>query len=301
MKKSDRPYEPHLAIREFTVSAGGEWATRFVGWSVIQISNGTGYYLHPQSNQELETGTVIVLAEGMQGNIRASRLGELSLRAFSVRPVHLTGLITLPEQNYLSTAAADNKKSIPVFLPDSPVATKMSALLASSNRDGLMLRLQLLQLFVEIIGQDLAQASPGEAAADARQRLHLLLKQTPLSELLEMDFNCLAEKIRCTPRHLSRIFHELVGMSFVDKRAELRLARARELLATTQSKIVDVALESGYPSLSLFNLMFARRFGISPGRWRQKNGTKTASPTRQSRRWDLRIKLGQRQETQASM
>ena len=52
-----------------------------------------------------------------------------------------------------------------------------------------------------------------------------------------------------------------------------RETRARELLASGNSKVVDVALESGYKSLSLFNLMFARRYGTSPGKWRQKNGS----------------------------
>lgn len=66
---------------------------------------------------------------------------------------------------------------------------------------------------------------------------------------------------------------EVVGVSFRDKQTELRLSRARELLATTKGKIVDVALESGYQSLSLFNLMFSRRFGMSPGRWRQTHGS----------------------------
>jgi AraC-like DNA-binding protein len=60
-------------------------------------------------------------------------------------------------------------------------------------------------------------------------------------------------------------------MSFRAKRAEIRLGRARELLATGNSKMVHIALESGYKSLSSFNLMFSRQFGISPGRWRQKN------------------------------
>jgi AraC-like DNA-binding protein len=60
---------------------------------------------------------------------------------------------------------------------------------------------------------------------------------------------------------------------------------------------VDVALESGYPSLSLFNLMFARRFGISPGRWRQKNGPKPTNPNparrnTQTRRWSLAVNIG---------
>ena len=77
--------------------------------------------------------------------------------------------------------------------------------------------------------------------------------------------------MRSTPRHLSRTFNELVGMSFRAKRAEIQLTRARELLANSNSKIVDVALESGFKSLSLFNMMFARRFGTSPRGWRQQN------------------------------
>ena len=59
-------------------------------------------------------------------------------------------------------------------------------------------------------------------------------------------------------------------MSFRDKQTEVRLMRARELLATTRSKVLEVALESGYESLSLFNLMFKRRFGVSPGKWREQ-------------------------------
>ena len=75
----------------------------------------------------------------------------------------------------------------------------------------------------------------------------------------------------CTTRHLGRIFYDVVGMTFREKRTEIRLARARELLATSNTKVVEVALESGYRSLSLFNLMFTRRFGTSPARWRQKH------------------------------
>jgi transcriptional regulator GlxA family with amidase domain len=71
-------------------------------------------------------------------------------------------------------------------------------------------------------------------------------------------------------------------MSFGEKRAEIRLGRARELLATSKSKVVEVAFESGYKSLSLFNQMFTRRFGVSPGKWRQRNGVSRASESRRN-------------------
>jgi len=42
---------------------------------------------------------------------------------------------------------------------------------------------------------------------------------------------------------------------------------------------VNVALESGFKSLSLFNLLFVRPLWISPGKWRQKHyGDKNGKP-----------------------
>jgi AraC-like DNA-binding protein len=271
MKKPERIYEPHLAIREFSVPPGGEWAPRSPGWSLIQVGCGTGYYLRPQSSQELEMGTVLLGAGHVQGNIRASQLGGLSLYSFSVIPARLTGLITLGEQDFLELASSRKEFPLRILPPHSPVAVKMRELYAGRNSGGLLFRLNLLQLFVEIFGSELEQAASNWETADAKERLRVLLERTPSAELLEMSFDELARMTHCTSRHLSRIFRELVGMSFRDKRAELRLTRARDLLATSRSKVVEVALESGYKSLSLFNLMFTRHFGTSPGRWRQKH------------------------------
>jgi len=155
------------------------------------------------------------------------------------------------------------------------VATKWRELRDGQSPGGLLARLRLLQLFAECIGLDMDEAVARRGivpdSKDAKQRLREFLNQTPASELLHLSFDELVRVTRCTPRHLSRIFLDLAGMSFREKRAELRLQRARELLATTESKVVNIALDSGYQSLSLFNLMFARRFRMSPGRWRQKH------------------------------
>ncbi|MGB7769517.1 MAG: helix-turn-helix transcriptional regulator [Verrucomicrobiia bacterium] len=271
MKKPERIYEPHLVIREFSVPPGGEWAPRSPGWSLMQITQGTGYCLQPQLSRELETGTVLLVAGRAPGRIRASQLGGLSLFSFSVIPARLTGLITLGEQDFLALAASRTEFSLRLLPPPNPIAVKMKELCAGGDSHGLMFRLNLLRLFVEAFGNELQQAASNWETADAKERLRILLERTPPAELLEMNFDELARSTHCTPRHLSRIFRELVGMSFRDKRAELRLTRARDLLASSKSKVVEVALESGYKSLSLFNLMFTRHFGTSPGRWRQKH------------------------------
>jgi AraC-like DNA-binding protein len=273
-----------LAIREFLLPPGGEWEPRLPGWSLIQVGQGSGYWLHQQSNNELPAGSLLLLPGRSQpGSIRASQVSGLSLSAFIVDPRRLTGLITLGEQSFLETAAGRQEFSFQMFSPDSQPAVRMKELCSDRNLGGFSLRLQLLQLFVDVFGDGFTRSSSGpEETPDAKERLRQFLKQTPAAELLHIDFSELAQTTCCTPRHFSRIFHAVVGMSFRDKRAELRLARACELLATSESKVVEIALESGFQSLSLFNLMFTRRFGLSPGKWRQKHRT---GKIRTIRRW----------------
>ena len=266
-------FEPHLALREFSLPPSAEWMPRAACWSLIQVKEGAGYYLEAAMNRELETGAVLVTAGGASGSIRASQLGGLTLRWFSVIPARLTGLLALGEQRFFEATTADRPFSAQVIPARQRVSMRMNELSGDRAGAGLLLRLRLLELFVELFENELEQVAPAAPKpSDARKRLRDFLEGTPSSELLEMNFNELAQRTHCTARHLSRIFHELTGMSFRDKRAELRLARARELLATTNSKVLDVAFESGYKSLSLFNLMFSRHFGVSPARWRKQNG-----------------------------
>ena len=178
MKKPDRSlYEPHLAIREFSVPPGGEWLSKLSGWSLIQVRSGTGYWLQAQSSRELEAGMVLLVADHVRGSIRASQLGGLSLYSFSMIPARLTGLITLGEQNLFETAASRKEFSLQILPSRHPVAVKMSELYASRNSCGLLFRLNLLQLFVEVFGSELEQAAPSHgqfrcqatAAGDLKQ------------------------------------------------------------------------------------------------------------------------------------
>jgi len=283
-------YEPHLTIREFSILPGKEWTPGPSDWCLIQVEGGMGYWLQAQSSIDLDTGAVLLISGDAQGHIRASQLSSMSLYSFNVTPGRLTGLMTLSEQDFLKQAASQSDLAFQVFPASSPIALKMRELHASRNTmNALLFRLTLLQLFVEIFGKKLEQAQTPQDSGDAKERLRAFLMTVQPDVLAEMSFDELARNTRCTPRHLSRIFFELMGMSFSDKRAEIRLGKARELLATSKSKVVEVAFESGYKSLSLFNQMFTRHFGISPGKWRQRYGVNRVSESRRNSVPDLRI------------
>ncbi len=294
MTKPDLPYEPHLELCEVSLAPGNEWTPRPSDWSLCQVHSGTGYWLHPFANQELPLGTLILQKGQGNGSIRASQLGLLSIYFFYVEPRRLTGLLSLREQILFETSPG--RENIQILPPSNPVALKMQALCAGHSLSGCLLRLQLVELFLEIFETDLRRQIRGqESVLGVKHRLRALLDLTPAADLLNLSTCELSQKMRCTRRHLSRAFHEVVGVPFREKQAQLRLLRACELLAASDSKIVDVALESGFQSLSPFNMIFRRRFGVSPGKWAQgRRANKRpkawfARPTRQSNRFQSSI------------
>jgi AraC-like DNA-binding protein len=266
-------FEPHLIVKEIVIPPGNEWIVQSSGWSFLHVTGGAGYWLHPRINHDLITGSVMVVSEHAKGTIRASQLGHARIHYFRLQPERLTGLVTLGEQQFLHRAAGQDRLTARLFAPSAPISMKFKSLCEKLNGDGtLVLRFELLTLFIDAFAEELAGLKmAGETSSDAKARLVKLLNETPASDLLDLSFADLVRETRCTPRHLSRIFHQVVGMSFREKQAQVRLLRAQELLATTESKVVEVALESGYQSLSLFNLMFKRRFGTTPARWRDQS------------------------------
>ena len=267
-------FEPHLVIKHVSLPPGGEWRPDSPGWVFARMTAGHAYAMHSVENQLLETGSVIAFPWLDRGYVRASQLDGASLHFFQVEPERLVGLVTLGEQQFLRAAARRNQCSPRVFRAGHHVSEQFKNC-SNPKLSPFSIRLQLLEIFTEVIGGELNGGANGRTAStvsttDARTRMAELLKEMPAAALLDLTLNELVTQVQCTPRHVSRVFNEVVGMSFRKKQSEVRLLRAQELLATTESKVLEVAMESGFQSVSLFNLMFKRRFGLTPGRWRER-------------------------------
>lgn len=71
------------------------------------------------------------------------------------------------------------------------------------------------------------------------------------------------------PNYAMSLFRKTIGTTLVHYVTRLRVSRAQQLLATTNAKVVDVALNSGFNSLSRFNDVFKRASGRSPREYRE--------------------------------
>jgi len=262
-----------LVLRELALVPGGEWGPALPGWLFAHLTHGLAYWMHSRSTQELGSGSLLVVPEGARGLIRVSQLGPAVCHFFFVEPKKLTGLITLAELRRLEETSHEAAGGFRVLKPAHPAAEEFRRAREQTNENPVRSRLQMLEVFLRVFEAELhARNAEPVAVPGAKSRLEALLREMPPAELVDLEFGELVSKVGCGPRHFGRLFQELVGMSFREKQAEVRLGRAQELLAHSQSKVLEVAIESGFQSLSLFNLMFKKRFGTTPAKWRLRSG-----------------------------
>jgi transcriptional regulator GlxA family with amidase domain len=80
----------------------------------------------------------------------------------------------------------------------------------------------------------------------------------------------LAQIAGTSPRHLSRLFHEHVGMHLADYRNRLRAALARELIGQTRLDMERVAERSGFASTRQFRRVWRQLYDSSPSEERTR-------------------------------
>lgn len=272
--------ERHLILQDKELPASAEWLPHVHAWLGLRVAAGQGYWLQSGvAVRSLTTGDVLFMGGNVNGAVRASQLGSLCLQYFTVTPQTLTGIMTLVECRQLEMAL--NNRSLPVlfFEAREAIAQKFTALANPVAEDHLASRCACLQLWAEVFASLLTEPPENRSADDKlRGRFLQLVGQIPQADLVAQSLPDLAAQLHCSERHFSRLFREQFGASLRSRQIELRLEHARQLLANSNTKIINVAYESGYRHVGLFNAMFKKRFGLTPSEWRRQNLKKTFSP-----------------------
>jgi AraC-like DNA-binding protein len=73
------------------------------------------------------------------------------------------------------------------------------------------------------------------------------------------------------PGYAMTLFQKTFGMTLVGYVTQHRVAHAQRLLATSDKKVLPIAIESGFGSLSRFNEVFRRLCGCTPREHRRKS------------------------------
>ncbi|MCL2361089.1 MAG: response regulator [Defluviitaleaceae bacterium] len=84
----------------------------------------------------------------------------------------------------------------------------------------------------------------------------------------DLSLTRLASVVHYNPKYLSRMFKQMENYNLSDYIHDVRLARAKELLADKKNKIHTIGKMVGYPSPPYFTRMFKRATQISPQDYR---------------------------------
>lgn len=86
----------------------------------------------------------------------------------------------------------------------------------------------------------------------------------------DVSLGDLAERFEVSYSHLSKVFHDRVGVTFRDFVQNLRLDKAAELLRDTNLPVKSVAFEVGFRDTGYFIRRFKRRTGATPVHYRSQ-------------------------------
>ena len=143
----------------------------------------------------------------------------------------------------------------------------------ASNRRAMMLELEArLVRLAASIGPGKSTGRPawsgtleGERLTKAEQMACFIAQHY----LEPLSIDDVSRAVQLHPNYAMNLFKRVFATTVTDYVGQHRISHAQRLLATTDQKILSVALSSGFGSISRFNSLFRSACGVSPSEYRQ--------------------------------
>jgi AraC-like DNA-binding protein len=90
----------------------------------------------------------------------------------------------------------------------------------------------------------------------------------------------IAAAVGLHPNYAMKLFHQSFGVSLGHYINQHRITLAQRLLTVSDDKILDIAMEAGFGSISRFNVSFKKTMGVTPRRYREAPQASRPKPLR---------------------
>ncbi len=115
----------------------------------------------------------------------------------------------------------------------------------------------------------------GHHAAEAVQSMHFAVsaarRYIELHYDQDLSLEHIAQQVRLSPFHLSRLFKSAGGTTILDYLTKRRVVEAQRLLRESTLSIKEIAARVGYGDQNYFSRVFRRVTGMTPTTYRQAN------------------------------
>lgn len=86
----------------------------------------------------------------------------------------------------------------------------------------------------------------------------------------ELSLNELASHVNFSPNHLSMIFSQQTGKTFIKYLTDYRMNKAKELLRCSSKRSSEISVEVGYKDPHYFSYLFKKLQGMTPTQYREE-------------------------------
>ena len=121
------------------------------------------------------------------------------------------------------------------------------------------------RLRVSLFERERPQASEKAGSKTILQLTRFL--QEHLSE--EISLSLLAGEFHLSAQYISQLFKSEIGVNFLSYLTNIRMNRAKKLLASTDLPISEVSQQSGYADYRVFTKAFKKAEGVMPSQYRK--------------------------------
>lgn len=134
----------------------------------------------------------------------------------------------------------------------------------------------LLNLFVKLGTNHLSNMNLFTSARPYKQKEYInkfndVMDYIDAHYMEDFTLESVASAIGFSKYHFSRLFKQYTGFSFCAYICHRRIKVAEELLEQPDLSITEIAMQSGFPSISTFNRVFRQQKNCSPSEYREKN------------------------------
>ncbi len=274
----EHPYSPHGVLFTYYPSEEPENLHYHNFLELGYCESGTGVFIIDGEMIPFHGKCTSIIYDG-QVHIAKSVNNEKSLWHFIY--IDLSKLFTGVEANELKTLASleHDKYRFPNIIPyeeDEGIYALCREIMAEAATEQSEHLTEIRNLVIALLIKHGRYFE--KKGNDVRERASLmdeigeLLNYVNIHYMENIGIDDLVQKTHMSKATLQRKMTSFFGVSPMQYIHHLRLNHAALLLLEKKKTITEIASEVGYNSLSSFNRMFLKEFGMSPSDWRRSEG-----------------------------
>ena len=192
--------------------------------------------------------------------------------------VYLRDSVYAAAVNEMYGCDASAAELVPRFAILDPLLEQLALAIVAALRDGSVEDGLYVDTLAQMIAAHLARhhssrsrvAHTPQTKSIASWKIRRLIEFIEDHLDLDLSLEAMAAEIEISPLYLPRAFKAAVGQSPHQYVLQRRIQKAKDMLTSTDSPIVDIALAAGFSSQSHLSNWFHRLVGVSPASYRRQ-------------------------------